>query len=41
MRENDVERYYRDQRVCQIYEGTNQIQRWIVAIHLIKEFGAR
>ena len=41
MRENDVERYYRDQRVCQIYEGTNQIQRWIVAIQLIKEFGAR
>jgi alkylation response protein AidB-like acyl-CoA dehydrogenase len=41
MRENDVERYYRDQRVCQIYEGTNQIQRWIVAIHLIKEFGAK
>jgi alkylation response protein AidB-like acyl-CoA dehydrogenase len=41
MRENDVERYYRDQRVCQIYEGTNQIQRWIIAIQLIKEFGVK
>jgi alkylation response protein AidB-like acyl-CoA dehydrogenase len=41
MRENDVERYYRDQRICQIYEGTNQIMRWIIAIHLIKEFGAK
>jgi alkylation response protein AidB-like acyl-CoA dehydrogenase len=39
MKENDVERYYRDQRICQIYEGTNQIQRWVIAIQLIKEFG--
>ncbi len=41
MKENDVERYYRDQRICQIYEGTNQIQRWVIAIQLIREFGKK
>jgi alkylation response protein AidB-like acyl-CoA dehydrogenase len=27
----DVERMYRDQKVCQIYEGTNDIQKLIIA----------
>jgi alkylation response protein AidB-like acyl-CoA dehydrogenase len=31
-----VERIYRDQRVCQIYEGTSDIQRMIVARALAK-----
>ncbi len=37
MREFEVERYMRDAKVTQIYEGTNQIQRNIIALSLIKE----
>lgn len=36
----EVERLYRDAKVTQIYEGTNQIQRTIIAQNLIKN-GAR
>ena len=31
----EVERLYRDAKVTQIYEGTNQIQRLIIARHLL------
>lgn len=31
----DVERFYRDARICTIYEGTNEIQRSVIASHLI------
>ena len=34
-----VERIYRDVRVCQIYEGTSDIQRLIIARHLAGEGG--
>jgi acyl-CoA dehydrogenase len=34
-REFPVERYMRDAKITQIYEGTNQIQRMIIAQHLI------
>jgi alkylation response protein AidB-like acyl-CoA dehydrogenase len=37
-REYRVERLYRDVRLSQIYEGTNQIQRLIIARQLEKEF---
>ena len=36
----EVERLYRDAKICQIYEGTNQIQRMIIARELMKN-GAR
>jgi len=32
----EVERLYRDAKICQIYEGTNQIQRMIIARELLK-----
>jgi alkylation response protein AidB-like acyl-CoA dehydrogenase len=37
MREYPVEKYMRDAKITQIYEGTNQIQRNVIAAHLIKE----
>ncbi len=36
----EVERLYRDAKITQIYEGTNQIQRMIIARELIRN-GAR
>jgi alkylation response protein AidB-like acyl-CoA dehydrogenase len=33
----EVERLYRDAKITQIYEGTNQIQRLIIARELIKQ----
>lgn len=35
MKEFPVERYYRDARVLTIYEGTSEIQRIVIANHLI------
>lgn len=37
-KEYPVERFMRDAKVTQIYEGTNQIQRLVVAKNLLKEF---
>jgi len=37
MKEYPVEKYMRDAKITQIYEGTNQIQRNIIAQALIKE----
>jgi len=36
MREYPIERFYRDVRINRIYEGTNEIQRIIVARDLLK-----
>ena len=37
MRDYPVEKYMRDAKITQIYEGTNQIQRSIIAAEMIKE----
>jgi alkylation response protein AidB-like acyl-CoA dehydrogenase len=37
IREYHVERQYRDARVTEIFEGTSEIQRMVIARHLIKE----
>ena len=34
--ENEVERFMRDAKILQIYEGTNQIQRVVIASHILK-----
>ncbi|SDB86212.1 acyl-CoA dehydrogenase [Shouchella lonarensis] len=34
MKEYPVERYFRDAKVCEIYEGTSEIQRMVIARHL-------
>jgi len=37
MKDYPAEKYMRDAKITQIYEGTNQIQRGIIALQLIKE----
>jgi len=37
MRDYPIEKYMRDAKITQIYEGTNQIQRNIIALEVIKE----
>ena len=37
-REFPVERFMRDAKITQIYEGTNQIQRMVIAEHLLGKF---
>lgn len=39
MRDYPVEKFMRDAKITQIYEGTNQIQRLVIARNLIKEAG--
>ena len=37
MRDYPVEKMMRDAKITQIYEGTSQIQRGVIALNLIKE----
>ena len=37
LRENEVERFYRDSKILQIYEGTNQIQDVVLSGILLRE----
>ncbi|MGD8719564.1 MAG: acyl-CoA dehydrogenase family protein [Candidatus Zixiibacteriota bacterium] len=39
MREYPIEKYYRDAKITQLYEGTNQIQRQVIALDLIRTAG--
>ncbi len=41
MRDYPVEKMLRDAKITQIYEGTNQIQRNVIALELIKEYAGR
>jgi alkylation response protein AidB-like acyl-CoA dehydrogenase len=37
--EYNVERYMRDAKITEIYEGTSEIQRIVIAKELLKEYG--
>jgi len=39
IQEFPVERMMRDAKITQIYEGTNQIQRVVIARELLRRFG--
>jgi len=41
MKEYPVEKMMRDAKITQIYEGTNQIQRVIIASQMIKELAGK
>ncbi len=41
MRDYPMEKYMRDAKITQIYEGTNQIQRNIIALELIREYSKK
>jgi len=41
MKEYPVEKMMRDAKITQIYEGTNQIQREVIALNLVKEAAAK
>jgi alkylation response protein AidB-like acyl-CoA dehydrogenase len=36
-----VELMYRDAKIAEIYEGTNEIQRIVIAENLFRDFGVR
>jgi len=41
MKEYPVEKMMRDAKILQIYEGTNQIQRNVIGLELIKEAASK
>jgi len=36
MEDYPIAKYFRDAKILQIYEGTNQVQRMVIARHLIR-----
>lgn len=36
--DNDVERHFRDAKITEIYEGTSEIQKLVIARNILKEF---
>ena len=36
MKEYPMERFFRDAKITEIYEGTNEIQRLVIASNLLK-----
>jgi alkylation response protein AidB-like acyl-CoA dehydrogenase len=41
MREYPIEKYFRDAKITQLYEGTNQIQRQVIARDMIRTAGRK
>ena len=41
VKEYAVERHYRDQRITEIYEGTSEIQRLVIARSVLNEAAER
>ena len=41
MKDHPVERYYRDARVTEIYEGTSEIQRLVVSQGIVRDLAAQ
>ena len=39
MEDYPIAKFFRDAKILQIYEGTNQVQRIVIARHLIREAG--
>ncbi len=39
MEDYPIAKFYRDAKILQIYEGTNQVQRMVIARNLVKEVG--
>lgn len=37
VKEYPVERHFRDAKITEIYEGTSEIQRWVIAANLLKD----
>ena len=40
-RDYPIEKYMRDAKITQIYEGTNQIQRNVIGLELSKEYAGK
>jgi len=36
MKDYPVERYFRDAKITELYEGTSEIQRLVIALNVIK-----
>jgi butyryl-CoA dehydrogenase len=41
MKDSPVERYFRDAKICEIGEGTSEIQRMVIARELVREAGGK
>ena len=37
MEDYPIAKFFRDAKILQIYEGTNQVQRLVIARHMIRE----